>query len=74
MTNRNKVTAEVFKLPPIIAFKQQQDLCGHLIRAKVCKAQKPLESRKIIGMKICKNPCTACPLHKGRKGYLNKLT
>ena len=57
MTNRNKYLSEVFKRPPLIAFKRQQNLRGHLIGAKIAKAQMPHEPRKFNGMKRCEHQC-----------------
>ena len=61
MASRDTYLAEVFKHPPLIAFKRQQNIFGHLIRAKVAPAQKPHQARKLLGMKRCDSNCTACP-------------
>jgi len=61
MTNRNKYLAEVFKKPPLIAYKRQQNLKGLLIRAKVADKKIPYPKRRKLGMKKCGYNCTMCP-------------
>ena len=41
MSSRYKYLAEVFKQPPLIAYKRQTNLKGQLIRAKVAGAERP---------------------------------
>ena len=58
----------VFQRPPLIAFKRQQNIRGHLIRAQVARAKRPYPQRKQQGMKNCGRSCTACPYIKQGKG------
>ena len=60
MVSRNKYLEEVFKRPPLIAYKRQQNLRGHLVRAKVAPSKGPYPKRKLVGMKKCGESCTAC--------------
>ena len=64
MVSRNKYLEEVFKRPPLIAYKRQQNLRGHLVRAKVAPAKGPYPKRNIVGMKKCGQNCTVCPYIK----------
>ena len=54
----------VFKEPPLIAFKRQTNLRGHLIRAKVARKNTPYPKRYLKGMKKCGSSCPACPYLK----------
>ena len=65
MTSRNKYLSQVFPRPPLIPFKQQQNIRQHIIRAKVQNQQR--EQRKIKGMKSCGKGCTGCPYIKEGK-------
>ena len=67
MTNRDTHLKNVFQRPPLIAFKRQQNIRGHLIRAQVAKAQRPYPQRKQKGMTNCGRSCTACPYIKQGK-------
>ena len=66
MTSKDSYLAEVFKRPPLVAFKRQKNLRQYLIRAKV-----PIEQnrpqRLLKGMKKCGEGCTACPYIKEGK-------
>ena len=64
MVSRNKYLEDVFKRPPLIAYKRQQNLRGHLVRAKVAPPKGPYPKRKLIGMKKCGDNCTAFPYIK----------
>ena len=64
MVSRNTYLEEVFKRPPLIAYKRQQNIRGHLVRAKVAPAKGPYPQKKIVGMKKCGQNCTACPYIK----------
>ena len=59
IVDRDKNIREVFKKPPLIAYKRQQNLKGMLIRAK--KAAKGKKYTARLGMKECGNNCTQCP-------------
>ena len=61
MTSRDTHLKEVFKRPPLIAYKRQQNIRGLLIRAQVARASKPYPSRQQQGMKRCGKNCLACP-------------
>ena len=56
---------EVFKEPPITAYKRNQNIRGHLIRAKVARDQR--NKRHIKGMKKCGQNCPSCPYIKEGK-------
>ena len=60
MTTRNRYLGEVFKRPPLIAYKRQQNLREHLIRAKVPRAPRLHQQRKQNGMKKCGTNFLAC--------------
>ena len=60
MTSKNRYLSEVFKRPPLIAYKRQQNIRQYVIRAKVQKKQ-IYEKRNIRGMKKCGQSCTMCP-------------
>ena len=72
MTNRDTHLKNVFQRPPLIAFKRQQNIRGHLIRAQVAKAQRPYPQRKQQGMKNCGKSCTACPYIQPGKEHQDK--
>ena len=65
MTSRDTHLAEVFPRPPLIAFKRQQNLRQHIIRAKVQTQER--QQRKVKGMKKCGKSCTGCPYIKEGK-------
>ena len=46
MTSRNKYLGDVFNWPPLIAYKRQQTLREHLIKAKVPRAPRPVPRKK----------------------------
>ena len=52
--------AEVFKKPPLIAYKRQKNIRQHVIRAKVPNQQN-YPKRIVKGMKKCGENCTVCP-------------
>ena len=63
---------EVFKEPPLTAFKRQQNLQNHLIQAKVPEKQGNYPKRFINGMSKCGAQCTACPyVVEGNKNTIN---
>ena len=61
MTSRDTYLADVFKRPPLTAYKRQKNLRQHLVRAKVPRMPKPYPSRTLKGMKRCEDNCTSCP-------------
>ena len=67
MTSRNKYLGDVFKRPPMIAYKRQPNLREHLIKAKVPKAPRLHQERRQNGMKRCGSGCLACPYIKETK-------
>ena len=71
MVSKNKYLAEVFKRPPLTAYRRQPNLRNLLIRAKV-PSQKD-NQRVLKGMKKCGNGCGACPYIKEAKNVkINK--
>ena len=61
MTGQNKYLKEVFKEPPMTAYRRQNNLRDILIKAKVPPAPARYPSRKLKGMNRCGKNCTACP-------------
>ena len=68
MTNSDTHLKNVFQRPLLVAFKRQQNIRSHLIRAQVAKDQRPYPQRKQQGMKNCGRSRTACPYIKQGKG------
>ena len=59
---------EVFKEPPLIAFRRQTNIKDILIKSKVPDPPRKNEPREQKGMQKCGRDCTACPFIKtGRK-------
>ena len=58
---------EVFKCPPITAFKRQKNLKDKIIRAKVADPPNLRPKRQTNGMKRCGKMCSACPYIKEGK-------
>ena len=67
MTCRNKYLGDVFKRPPMIAYKRQLNLREHLIKAKVPKAPRLHQERRQNAIKRCGSGCLACPYIKETK-------
>ena len=65
MGNQDSYLNGVFKEPPLIAYRRNQNIRGHLIRARVAKYQRP--KRYIKAMKKCGSNCTSCPYIKEGK-------
>ena len=70
MTAMDSYLTHVFPAPPMIAYKQQQNLKDLLVRAKINKGntnvkRNPLREKK--GMYNCKKQCSACPFVLFRK-------
>ena len=64
MIGQDPYLSEVFKQPPLTAFKRQRNIRDHLIRARVPKYTKLHLPREKRGMKRCNKNCTACPYVK----------
>ena len=67
MVSQDQYLGECFESPPIIAFKKQQNLREHLIRAKLPPPLRKQEKRNLMGMSRCGKQCTACPYIKEGK-------
>jgi hypothetical protein len=75
MTNQDSYLKQVFKDPPLTAFRRQLNLRNHLIRARVPKKERNYPKRFINGMSKCGDQCTACPYVKeGKKIRINGQT
>ena len=61
MTCQDPYLKEVFKAPPLTAFKRQKNIRDHIIRAKLPNSQRAYPLRNLKGMKKCKKFCRACP-------------
>ena len=73
MTGQDSYLKEVFKEPPLTAFKRQANIRSHLIRAKVPNQERTHPKRYIKGMSKCGSNCTACPyIKEGRNIKINK--
>ena len=67
MTSKDSYLAEVFKKPPLIAYKRQKNIRQHVIRAKVPNKQN-YPKRVVKGMTKCGKGCSACPfIQEGRE-------
>ena len=55
---------EVFKEPPLTAFKRQRNIRDILIKSKVPPAPNKFPKREARGMTKCGKDCTACPYVK----------
>ena len=72
MTARNPYLAQVFKKPPLIAFKRQKNLRENLIRAQIPRTQERYPKRKLKYMTKCGSNCTACPyIREGKNIKIN---
>ena len=72
MVSRNKYLGEVFKRPPITAYRRQPNIRNLLIRAKL--PTNTNEKRIIKGMKKCGKGCPACPSIREGKSLTNNKT
>ena len=61
MIGQDPYLKEVFKAPPLTAFKRQKNIRDHIIRAKLPNSQRAYPLRTLKGMKKCKKFCRACP-------------
>ena len=66
MTAKDSYLADVFKRPPLVAYKRHRNIRQYIIRAKVQKHQ-PYPTRYVKGMTKCGADCTACPYVKEAK-------
>ena len=71
MTSHDSYLQQVFKEPPLIAFKRQNNIRNFLVRAKVPNKTSSYPKRFLKGMKRCRTSCTACPYIK--KGKIVKI-
>ena len=62
MVARDAYMGEVFKRPPITAYRRQANLRNYLVRAKVPNIRR--EKRILKGMAKCDKGCVACPFIK----------
>ena len=69
MVSQEPYLKEVFKEPPLTAYRRTQNLRGHLTRSKVAKKQPLYPRRYQKGMQKCGNNCTACPYIKECKSF-----
>ena len=67
MVCQDEYLREVFKSPPLTAFKRQKNIKDNLIRAKVAMPSQTRPIRNNPGMKRCGKWCTACPYVKEGK-------
>ena len=75
MTKQDSYLKQVFKDPPLTAFRRQLNLRNHLIRARVPQKERNHPKRFINGMSKCGDQCTACPYVKeGKKIRINGQT
>ena len=74
MKSQDEYLAQVFKEPPLTAFKKQKNLRDLLIRAKVPGPIKSKPERKLKGMFRCNtDKCTACPfINENNKVKVNE--
>ena len=71
MSTNDSYMAEVFKKPPLTAYRRQPNLRNWLIRAKVPNGNH--QKRKLKGMTKCGKSCTACPfIREGKSLQINK--
>ena len=72
MTSQDSYLKEVFKEPPLTAYRKQQNIRGHIIRAKIARQQRTHPKRFTKGMKKCGSNCTACPyIREGNSFKIN---
>ena len=61
MTSQDAHLAEVFPLPPLVAYKRQRNIRDRLIRAQVPKVIQRYLKRQKSGMKKYQKYCQICP-------------
>ena len=76
MRSHDQHLKNVFKEPPLVAFKKQKNLKDLLIRAKVPGPIKERSKKKLKGMFKCnQEKCTSCPyIKEGKTIKINKTT
>ena len=67
MTVQNQYLSEVFKEPPLTAYRRQTNLRDMLIKSKVPPPPPIHPRREMKGMSKCGNSCTACTFVKEGK-------
>ena len=67
MYSQNPNLEEVFKEPPLIAYKRQKNIRNFLMRAKVAPKLGPYPKRQLNGMVKCGKSCIVCPFIKEGK-------
>ena len=73
MASQDQHLAQVFKQPPIIAFRRQRNLQNILIKSKVPPPVNVYPRREFKGMTKCGKDCSACPyIQSGRKIQINQ--
>jgi hypothetical protein len=72
MVGQDTYLAEVFKEPPLTAFRRQKNIRNHLIRALVPNISRP--KRNLTGMNKCGKNCSACPyIKEGKSIKINSV-
>jgi hypothetical protein len=71
--SRDPKTKEIFKQPPMIAFKQPPNLKRKLCQAKLPQ-QKLHQKRQLTGIKPCNKPCGICPYVLKSKEFISTST
>ena len=61
MIAQDQHLANVFKQPPIIAYRRQRNLKDILIKSKVPSPIPRYPQREVKGMAKCGKMCSACP-------------
>ena len=72
MTSQDAHLAQVFPLPPLVAYKRQRNIRDRLIRAQVPKVIQRYPKRQQRGMKKCQKDCPICPfISEGKDVSIN---
>ena len=61
MKSQDQHLADVFKQPPLVAYRRQRNLQDILIKSKVPPVIQRYPNRELKGMSKCGKPCSACP-------------
>ena len=67
MCSQNPNLEEVFKEPPLTAYKRQKNIRDYIVRAKVTPQLGPYPKRQLNGMVKCGKSCIVCPFIKEGK-------
>ena len=67
MCSQNPNLEEVFKEPPLTAYKRQKNIRDYLVGAKVAPKLGPYPKRRLNGMVKCGKSCIVCPFIKESK-------